>query len=551
MSSFDCFKLNLGSYQFTNSKIIGRGSFSTVYSGINTLTKDKVAIKVIAMNDLNKMQDRLKYEINVMKTLDHTNVIKMCDVIYKDNFVFIILDYCRNGDFHKFLNGRPLKEKYSLFYLKQMSQGLRYLYDRSIIHRDLKPQNLLLDNNYTLKITDFGFAKYFDITGGGMSETICGTPLYMAPEIMKFKKYSIKSDLWSVGVILYEMVVGRTPYKAQNHMELLHRINTEAVIVPIYLDISEGCRQLIRKLLQKNPKDRINWEQFFGHSWLVNGVGGLDISILNSPPEVHDSMLFSVSTNISKEIVKKQFISSSQIKPSDETDTICGIFTDIETKSYSPKNKIINIIDDYQDRFIPPTIPHTVPHSVPHIILYNAKENYANNIMDSEDNEEIGRSEVDSEVNGDEDTEEDYYSCGENWINDNDDNDDNLSISEGDEDVIISTNTVSYKNISNPIPIKKTNNGDSSIGIKYQRGRIISEDTVQYSLQNRRELFLPIVGRTPQKDSGYVVVETPKEYDIVTDIIKNERRNLSESLMDRMSDTYYYLRSFWNKGSMK
>ena len=513
----------VGDYQILSNKVIGRGSFSKVYPGAKNKSifdgasaPDKVAIKVICLSDISKMQDRLKYEIEVMQTLDHENVICMRDVVYLEDNVFLILDFCKNGDFHKFLNGRPLKSKYALFYLKQMAQGLHYLYDRSIIHRDLKPQNLLLDDSYTLKITDFGFAKYFD--QGGMSETICGTPLYMAPEIMKFKKYSIKSDLWSVGVILYEMVVGRTPYKAQNHMELLHRINTEGVIIPIYLEVDEKCRQLIRGLLQKNPKDRMNWSQFFNHPWLLGGIGGMDISILASPHSFKDSFI----------VKNKQFQGEN---------TECGNFTTLLDNPSIKKGNIIQIIDNYDSTTPFPLIQneHIQNEHIQneHIQKKHIQKKHIDHI-ENEDDFDINIAIVE-----DSDSSE-YYSVDDTWVTEE------LSLSDDDADIIIESGIqeiIHKRPQTSPIAIKR----QTSIGMRYSQGRIVSEEVGNYSLQNKRELFLPIAGRTPKKDNGFVVVETPKEYDIVSDILKNERRNLSESLMDYMGDTYCYLRSFWKE----
>lgn len=513
----------VGNYKITSNKTIGRGSFSYVYPASkeqNSLwgtSTEKVAIKIISIIELGKMKERLKYEIEVMKQLDHPNVIRLLDVIYQDDYVFLVLNFCKNGDLHKFLNGRPLKSKYARFYLKQMAQGLQYLYERNIIHRDLKPQNLLLDDTYTLKITDFGFAKYFD--SGGMSETICGTPLYMAPEIMKFKKYSIKSDLWSVGVILYEMIVGRTPYKAQNHMELLHKINTQAVIVPIYLDVPEGCQNLIRGLLQKNPKDRMNWEQFFGHPWVLSeqGMGGMDISILASPKT--ENLAFSqIQFPDGKNISQRQFLTQ------EEEST--HIFSNQQP---SENNPIINFIDNYDGK-------------------EKQKLNSSVEIDNTEDKED--REEGIFSVDCASSSSSDYYSC-DNDIFDNDEQNiphdhDELSLSDGDEDIILPSN-IEEKITKRPTASKPISINSQGLGIKYNGGRIIAEEPGFYSLQEKRDLFLPIVGKTPRKENGFVVVETPQEYDIVSDILKNEKRMLSESMMDYMSDTYHYLRSFWKK----
>ena len=528
----------IGHYEIVNKKIIGKGSFSWVYQGKDQQNDETVAIKVINMDEITNIMHRLKYEIDVMKTLDHVNVIRLKDVIYQENLVFLVLNYCKNGDLHKFLNGRPLKEKYAGFYLRQMASGLQYLYDRSIIHRDLKPQNLLLDDHYKLKITDFGFAKYFDQSG--MSETICGTPLYMAPEIMKFNKYSIKSDLWSVGVILYEMVVGRTPYKARNHMELLQKINTQGVIIPISLEISANCRSIIHGLMQKNPKDRMNWNQFFNHPWLFEDMQ-VSIMGMNSDHRI-------INEN-------RQF-NSSAVNVSQSPGLSCSVneifkspFPTIK-KSPVQKLPIIKIIDDYDEK--------------------SAKEAMKKCNMNSNTNQSPNnRTTIHNNLqfSGINDcTNEAFFSCDEN--SESGSESESISFSDGDEDVILGQDKPKSKPITIVIPPKpiqqmnvRTNTIQPNvyendiynysryghhrdIGVRYERGRVLPNSLPK---NDRQDLFLPVVNQTPKKENGFVVVQSPKEYDIISDILSNENRHLSESLIDYMGDTFNYLRSFIKK----
>ena len=140
---------------------------------------------------------------------------------------------------------------------------MKYLLENKIIHRDLKPQNILVTNLGDIKISDFGFARYFD--NDMVIQTICGSPLYMAPEIMKNKKYDLKSDLWSVGIILFEMLVGHAPFKAKNIFDLMKQIEKNDVKIPRDTKISDDCKDLLLKLLQKDPEKRITWPQFFTH----------------------------------------------------------------------------------------------------------------------------------------------------------------------------------------------------------------------------------------------------------------------------------------------
>ena len=245
---------------------IGRGSFSKVYKGFNIVNGDIVAIKKIDLDMSANMINRLKMEVEIMKTLNHKHIVKLYDVFYDEYYAYLIMEYSHCGDLSKYLKGRPLKEKYAQKFAIQLSDAMKYLIKRNIIHRDIKPQNILVFNKNTIKLTDFGFARYFDKTT--LVETLCGSPLYMSPEIIKYKKYSHKADLWSIGVIFYELLTGRPPYNAKTHYELAKKIENNPIYLPKILPLSSECTDLIHKLLQKDSNKRISWDNFFNHNWL-------------------------------------------------------------------------------------------------------------------------------------------------------------------------------------------------------------------------------------------------------------------------------------------
>ena len=230
----------------------------------------------------------MEREIEVMKTLNHPNILKLYDVIHdpNENVIYLILEYCKKGDFYKFLNKRALKEKHAKRYMVQLANGLQHLINNNIIHRDLKPQNILLSDNDEIKLTDFGFARYYEIDT--MVDTLCGSPLYMAPEIMKHKRYTINADLWSVGVIMYEMLVGKVPYSASTHIELLNKIENKELVIPEFL--SNNCKDLLKKLLDKNPDKRITWDDFFSHVWFDDLIeNSKENKLLKSYAETNDN----------------------------------------------------------------------------------------------------------------------------------------------------------------------------------------------------------------------------------------------------------------------
>ncbi|KAH9736187.1 serine/threonine-protein kinase ATG1c [Citrus sinensis] len=168
--------------------------------------------------------------------------------------------------------------------------GLQVLRDNNLIHRDLKPQNLLLctdDDNAALKIADFGFAR--SLQPRGLAETLCGSPLYMAPEIMQLQKYDAKADLWSVGAILFQLVTGKTPFTGSNQIQLLQNIvkATELHFPPDAKILSADCKDLCQKLLRRNPVERLTFEEFFNHPFLSQ----------TQPDQVFRSRMFSRSAD--------------------------------------------------------------------------------------------------------------------------------------------------------------------------------------------------------------------------------------------------------------
>ena len=260
---------NVGNY-IVGKRRIGRGSFSKIYKGHHKDTNMVVAVKKIEVDNIKQINTNIEREIEVMMRLRHPNIVRLYDVVYDYQHcnIFLIIEYCARGDFNKFLNKRSLKEKHAKRYMIQLARGLRYLLKNNVLHRDLKPHNILLTENNELKLSDFGFARYFE--HNKLIETLCGSPMYMAPEIMKYKEYTNKSDLWSVGVIMYEMLTGRTPYKSKTFYNLMKDIEKKKIVIPPSIELSKECKQLIYALLVKNPNKRISWKDFFNHKWFID-----------------------------------------------------------------------------------------------------------------------------------------------------------------------------------------------------------------------------------------------------------------------------------------
>ncbi|GMH26521.1 hypothetical protein Nepgr_028364 [Nepenthes gracilis] len=252
---------------------IGSGSFSVVWHARHRVHGTEVAIKEIAMGRLNKkLQESLMSEIYILKQINHPNIIRLHDIVEVPGKIHLVLEYCCGGDLFVYIQRHgKVPEATAKHFMQQLAAGLQVLREHNLIHRDLKPQNLLLstnDMNSVLKIADFGFAR--SLQPMGLAETLCGSPLYMAPEIMQLQKYDAKADLWSVGAILFQLVAGKTPFTGNNQIQLLQNIikSTELHFPPDIHDLSSECIDLCQKLLRRNPVERLTFDEFFNHPFL-------------------------------------------------------------------------------------------------------------------------------------------------------------------------------------------------------------------------------------------------------------------------------------------
>ncbi|KAI8913738.1 kinase-like domain-containing protein, partial [Powellomyces hirtus] len=327
---------------------IGRGSFATVYMGKAISTGRPVAVKSVSRDKLNrKLAENLESEIKILKGIQHDHVVALLDIVSTEKHIHLIMEYCSLGDLSHYIKRRGLvggatveggqwnplsgpwgglNEIVVRHFLRQLASAMEFLRAHNLIHRDLKPQNVLLcpapadATNIqipspsqpgllasvpalpVLKLADFGFARA--LPSHSLASTLCGSPLYMAPEILRGDKYGPSADLWSFGAILYEMICGRPPFKAQNYIDLLRKIERGEGIIRFPGEdmasltarrssalssspssrlgtspgsnsprfppnmkgvppIGEDLKDLIRRLLKRNPAERMPFEAFF------------------------------------------------------------------------------------------------------------------------------------------------------------------------------------------------------------------------------------------------------------------------------------------------
>jgi len=294
-------------YELTN-EVLGTGFFAVVKVGYNRKTREKVAIKCVDKSKVER-EETLQNEIDILSKIDHEGVVKMYHIFDAEETLFIVMELMEGGELYDEIIKRNLfSEKEASLILKQIVEALAYLHSQNVVHRDLKLENLLLKEKPTanqalhVKITDFGLSKVYQ---GCQMHTACGTPFYVAPEILLAADddeagYGSAIDMWAVGVLLYILLSGRLPFSGDEDEELFKNI-LEAKIVwksPQFDNVSADAKDLIMKLIVLDPQERYTALQALTHPF---------ISANNHTVPLHSSLaegLRGVQT-VSKQRVKK------------------------------------------------------------------------------------------------------------------------------------------------------------------------------------------------------------------------------------------------------
>ena len=285
-------------------EILGNGGYGKVYK-FELENGDKVAGKVIDKEkykgeNIIKKQQLLKDEINIQKSFNRPDIVKVIDYMEDEKYFFIFLEYCKNGSLQKLLKKRgKLTEREVACYMLQLIVALNNLHIHKIIHRDLKPDNLLLGNNMELKIGDFGLATLVD----GKIKDDVGTITYMAPEILKKEEYSFEADIWSLGVVMCYLLTKKNPFYDQK-TEILKKNIIEGGLC-LSSNLSDVASDLIKQILVKDPLKRPSLNQIIYHDFFNReGIPRyFPVSTLNECPEEY-----------SKDILNKKEIIYNDLK---------------------------------------------------------------------------------------------------------------------------------------------------------------------------------------------------------------------------------------------
>ena len=252
---------------FEIGKPLGRGKFGSVYLAREKRSKYIVAIKVLQKSQLLKagVEHQLRREIEIQSHLRHKNILRMYGYFYDAKRIYLILEYSPGGEMYKRLTHKgQFSERTSAKYISDLSMALQYCHKKHVIHRDIKPENLLVGANGEVKIADFGWSVHAPTS---RRNTLCGTLDYLPPEMVEGREHDEQVDVWSLGVLLYEFLVGSPPFEAEGHSATYRRISRVDLRFP--RGVAEDAQDLIRRLLVKDPKKRMSLGSIPTHPWVV------------------------------------------------------------------------------------------------------------------------------------------------------------------------------------------------------------------------------------------------------------------------------------------
>lgn len=255
---------------FEVGRPLGKGKFGNVYLARERQTKYIVALKVLSKKQLvrHNVQHQLRREIEIQSHLKHPNILELFGYFYDEDRVYLVLEYAPRGELYKRLrDSKQFDDKTSATFIRQIIDALEVCHSHNVIHRDIKPENILIGFNGEMKIADFGWSVH---APSSRRQTMCGTLDYLPPEMVQHKIYDKNVDLWCLGVLTYEFLVGSPPFEMESMEETYDRIVRVYYKTPD--SMSELAKDFINRLLQKRPADRMPLNEAKQHEWILKNV---------------------------------------------------------------------------------------------------------------------------------------------------------------------------------------------------------------------------------------------------------------------------------------
>lgn len=282
--------------KYDMGRLLGQGTFAKVYYSKNLGTGESVAIKVLNKDHVKKdgLMEQIKREISVMRLVRHPNIVELKEVMATKGKVFFVMEYAKGGELFATVAKGKLEEDVARKYFQQLVSAVDFCHSRGVYHRDLKPENLLLDENGDLKVSDFGLSALPEqLRNDGLLHTQCGTPAYVAPEVLRKKGYDgAKADIWSCGVILFALLAGSLPFRGENVMKMYRKVFKAEYEFPPWF--SGDAKRLISKLLVVDPQKRISIADILNNPWFQKGFTG--------------PIAFSIEENIEKDESNEELV---------------------------------------------------------------------------------------------------------------------------------------------------------------------------------------------------------------------------------------------------
>ena len=345
--------------RYQKRNLLGKGGFARCYELCDLETNHLSAAKIIPKKNLIKSRAKQKLisEIKIHKSINHPNIVKFEHYFEDSEFIYLLIELCPNQTLHELLKTRKkLTELEVQYYIFQLVKALQYLHNLKIIHRDLKLANLFLSKNMELKLGDFGLAAVLNFEGE-RRRSLCGTPNYIAPEILDGKTgHSFEVDIWSVGIIIYILLIGKPPFETNNVKETYKRIRLRNYSFPQNAKISEPAKELIQNILVLEPHKRPSLDEILKSDFMTMGKSipkTIPVSTKIRPPDIN--YIKQYMPNVGIDGIVTNFVSKKPKKKIQLEDFSSQYYTIKSNDPFSLRGKLVNknIINLYNQQKSP------------------------------------------------------------------------------------------------------------------------------------------------------------------------------------------------------